>query len=148
MSIELHQQWALAVNRHGVVGRRSFLRGITAAAMATGSLNWVERMAVEAAQLRQQNRACILLWMQGGPSQFETFSPKPNQGNFNLGTRYSGCGKSTRDGAGHGRCLHNSIGQQQRGKSSASQFFITHWIFAQCQRQIPHTWFFGESSVE
>ena len=81
MSIELHQQWDLAVNRHGVVGRRSFLRGITAAAMATGSLNWVERMAVEAARLRQQNRACILLWMQGGPSQFETFSPKPNHAN-------------------------------------------------------------------
>jgi len=81
MSIELHQQWNLAVNRHGVVGRRSLLRGITAAAMATGSLNWVERMAVEAARLRQQNRACILLWMQGGPSQFETFSPKPHHAN-------------------------------------------------------------------
>ena len=25
--------------------------------------------------------ACILLWMQGGPSQFETFSPKPGHDN-------------------------------------------------------------------
>ena len=25
--------------------------------------------------------ACILLWMQGGPSQFETFSPKPGHAN-------------------------------------------------------------------
>ncbi len=25
--------------------------------------------------------ACILLWMQGGPSQFETFSPKPGTAN-------------------------------------------------------------------
>ena len=26
-------------------------------------------------------KACILLWMQGGPSQFETFSPKPGHPN-------------------------------------------------------------------
>ena len=30
-----------------------------------------------AEELRKQDRACILLWMAGGPSQFETFDPKP-----------------------------------------------------------------------
>ena len=38
-------------------------------------------MTAQAAALRQQGMACILLWMQGGPSQFETFSPKPEHAN-------------------------------------------------------------------
>ncbi len=41
-------------------------------------------VATEPSELRRQGKACILLWMQGGPSQFETFSPKP--GNPNGGT--------------------------------------------------------------
>ncbi len=31
--------------------------------------------------LRERGMACILLWMQGGPSQFETWDPKPNHAN-------------------------------------------------------------------
>jgi len=31
--------------------------------------------------LRRAGRACILLWMQGGPSQLETFDPKPGHAN-------------------------------------------------------------------
>ncbi len=38
-------------------------------------------VGLEAAELRRQGKACILLWMQGGPSQFETFSPKPGHPN-------------------------------------------------------------------
>ena len=39
-------------------------------------------LAAESAPLlRKQGMACILLWMQGGPSQFETFSPKPGHAN-------------------------------------------------------------------
>ena len=30
---------------------------------------------LEAAELRRRGMSCILLWMQGGPSQFDTFSP-------------------------------------------------------------------------
>jgi hypothetical protein len=32
---------------------------------------------LDAAELRKRGMACILLFMQGGPSQFETFDPKP-----------------------------------------------------------------------
>ena len=34
-------------------------------------------MAVHAADMRKKQMACILLWMAGGPSQLETFDPKP-----------------------------------------------------------------------
>ena len=38
-------------------------------------------MTAQAAELRKRGMACILLWMQGGPSQFETFNPKPGHAN-------------------------------------------------------------------
>src|SRR5687768_10731666 len=71
----------LQVNRDGVVGRRSFLRGLSAAAVGAGLLTWADFAQLSAAELQQQGRACILLWMQGGPSQFETFTPKQGHDN-------------------------------------------------------------------
>jgi hypothetical protein len=57
------------------VDRRGFLKlaagGAALAAVRPGSL------AARAAEMRRQGKACILLWMAGGPSQFETFDPKP-----------------------------------------------------------------------
>jgi len=38
-------------------------------------------MSLQAETLRRENRAMILLWMAGGPSQFETFDPKPGTEN-------------------------------------------------------------------
>ena len=35
------------------------------------------RAAAQQDYLRRQQKACILLWMAGGPSQFETLDPKP-----------------------------------------------------------------------
>jgi hypothetical protein len=58
----------------GDITRRSFLRvaaGAVAGTVAAGSL------AARADEMRRQGKACILLWMAGGPSQFETFDPKP-----------------------------------------------------------------------
>jgi hypothetical protein len=40
-------------------------------------LGWLDHLTLRADELRRQQRACILLWMAGGPSQFETFDPKP-----------------------------------------------------------------------
>jgi uncharacterized protein (DUF1501 family) len=79
MRIERHLE--LAIGRGGVIRRRDFLRGLSAAALAAGSLTWRDAVAMEADELRRQGKACILLWMQGGPSQFETFSPKPGNPN-------------------------------------------------------------------
>src|ERR1700744_659298 len=81
MSIELHHCVRVAMNRSGVIGRRHFLRGISAAGLAAGTLSWTDLMTANASELRRQGKACILLWMSGGPSQFETFSPKPGTAN-------------------------------------------------------------------
>lgn len=64
------------VSRRGMA-RRRFLKSVSAAAAAGGSLGFRDLMAVEAERLRKRGKAMILLWMQGGPSQFETFDPKP-----------------------------------------------------------------------
>jgi hypothetical protein len=77
----LHHQTTVAIDRRGVVRRRDFLKAITAAGAAAGTLAWSDVMTLKADELRRQGKACILLWMQGGPSQFETFSPAPGHEN-------------------------------------------------------------------
>ena len=64
-------------NHDGVISRRSFLRTVAAGSAGLGMLGWKDAVALQAQQLRRQGRACILLFMRGGPSQFETFDPKP-----------------------------------------------------------------------
>jgi hypothetical protein len=81
MTIHLRHQVELQLDRRGMIGRRDFLRGITAASVAAGTLGWRDLVTLQATELRKQGMACILLWMQGGPSHFETFSPKPGHPN-------------------------------------------------------------------
>jgi hypothetical protein len=66
----------------GVIGRRHFLQtfGLGTAGLAVSgaiSLSFTDWMALHAADMRKRQMACILLWMAGGPSQLETFDPKP-----------------------------------------------------------------------
>jgi hypothetical protein len=57
--------------------RREFLR-LSAAGVLTGaSVAWFETLARAASIKRPRGKACILLWMDGGPSQQHTFDPKP-----------------------------------------------------------------------
>ncbi|MEI8018871.1 MAG: DUF1501 domain-containing protein [Schlesneria sp.] len=69
----------VSLNRQSV-SRRRFLYGASAVA-AAGAMNFRDVMSVQANELRKQGRAMILLFMQGGPSQFETFDPKPGTEN-------------------------------------------------------------------
>ncbi len=80
MNQQLQHQIDVRINRRGVVHRRDFLRWVTAAAAAGSTTGWT-RLSAQADQLRQQGMACIVLWMQGGPSQFETLSPLPDHPN-------------------------------------------------------------------
>ena len=45
------------------------------------TVGWRDLMIAQAAELRKQGKSMILLWMDGGPSQFETFNPKPGSAN-------------------------------------------------------------------
>src|SRR5262245_29937190 len=80
MSHTVHIQSSVTI-RGGQLRRRDFLKAIPAAAAAAGVLSWSDLMSVRAADLRKSGKACILLWMQGAPSQFETFDPKPGHAN-------------------------------------------------------------------
>src|SRR5262249_8923296 len=77
------QQMVMQVktDRDGVIGRRTFLRNASLGAAGLGLLGWKEAIMAQAPGLRRQGRACILLFMRGGPSQFETFDPKPGATN-------------------------------------------------------------------
>jgi hypothetical protein len=66
------------IKSDGAVSRRGFLKGIAAGAASLGLLGWKDLVALQAEELRQRGKACILLWMGGGPSQFESFDPKPD----------------------------------------------------------------------
>ena len=81
MSRRLEHHTNIALQQGHVVGRRDFLRQITATGLAAGACNWTDAISASADDLRSRGMACILLWMQGGPSQFETFSPKPGHAN-------------------------------------------------------------------
>lgn len=61
--------------RAGSLRRRDFLR-LGSVGMAA-ALGWRGELALRADELKKNGKACILLWMDGGPSQFETFDPKP-----------------------------------------------------------------------
>ncbi len=61
--------------------RRRFLKTAAAATAFTGGFGLRSLMAEQASELRKQGKSMILLWMQGGPSQFETFDPKPGHEN-------------------------------------------------------------------
>lgn len=71
----------VAMNGEGVVRRRGFLKAVGGGALGLGALSFSDLVAVHAEELRRRNMACILLWMAGGPSQFETFDPKPDHPN-------------------------------------------------------------------
>jgi hypothetical protein len=62
------------MNHDGALSRRGFLRWVGAGAVG---LTWLDYLTLHAEELRKNHKACILLWMAGGPSQFETFDPKP-----------------------------------------------------------------------
>jgi uncharacterized protein (DUF1501 family) len=81
MTMHLRHQVDVSVSKRGEIRRRDFLRGIAAASVAAGTLSWRDMVALQARELQKRGMSCILLWMSGGPSQFETFSPKPGHAN-------------------------------------------------------------------
>lgn len=58
--------------------RRRLLKGLLATAGGTSVMNWggLFRSAATAEQVQRQGKRCILIWLNGGCSQFETFDMK------------------------------------------------------------------------
>ncbi len=61
--------------------RRRMLRLASLGALVGSSSGWLGRLAAHAAEDPRRRKACILLWMSGGPSQIDTFDPKPDHAN-------------------------------------------------------------------
>ncbi|HUG20810.1 MAG TPA: DUF1501 domain-containing protein, partial [Planctomycetaceae bacterium] len=78
MSSSIHENLQITRKR---IARRSFLHTVSAGALAAGTLSFREVMSLQADELRKQGKRMILLWMQGGPSQMESFDPKPGTDN-------------------------------------------------------------------
>ncbi len=61
------------------ISRRDWLRLSTAGVLGTSASGWLPNLArVTAADKKPRPKACILLWMNGGPSQGLTFDVKPD----------------------------------------------------------------------
>ena len=66
-SVQLSRRDALKLSAAGVVGY--------------SMSGWLEALANESSTNPQRRRSCILLWMNGGPSQMDTFDLKPGHAN-------------------------------------------------------------------
>lgn len=79
MNPKLSHQIDVQIDRRGAVKRRDFLRTLGAGTAAT-MLGWTDRIGMASEEISKRGMRCILLWMEGGPSQFETLDPKPEKG--------------------------------------------------------------------
>jgi len=85
---KLHPIIDVGVSAEGVVSRRGFFQRAAACAGAAGvALSWQDLLLAKASELKASGKAMILLWMDGGPSQYDTFNPKP--GSANQGPAYA-----------------------------------------------------------
>src|SRR5882724_2730460 len=64
-------------SRRAEHSRRDFLRFAATGAALTSMSGWLDVMAAHAAGAGVKHKSCILLWMEGGPSQKDTFDMKP-----------------------------------------------------------------------
>lgn len=67
---------------HQTLSRRSFARYSGLSLLGASASGWLPALAAATEQSgTKPKRSCILLWMSGGPSQMETFDPKPGHEN-------------------------------------------------------------------
>jgi hypothetical protein len=63
------------------LSRRQLLRLAAAGVVGFSTSGWIEALATDTASNPKRRKSCILLWMTGGPSQIDTFDPKPGHAN-------------------------------------------------------------------
>ena len=67
------------LTRRGWLAKTS--AGMTACAVAASQSSWLSALAAEQPNRRKPKRSCLLLWMNGGPTQTDTFDMKPEHEN-------------------------------------------------------------------
>jgi hypothetical protein len=63
------------------LSRRDWLKLAGAGVIGYSMSGWLETLAAHAATQPKRHKSCILLWMNGGPSQMDTFDLKPGHAN-------------------------------------------------------------------
>jgi Protein of unknown function (DUF1501) len=63
------------------LSRRQMMRLAAAGVVGFSTSGWIESLAADTASDPKRRKSCILLWMTGGPSQIDTFDPKPGHAN-------------------------------------------------------------------
>jgi hypothetical protein len=71
----------MARSPYPYLSRREWLRLSTAGVVSYSLSGWLEVLADQTAHHPQRRRSCILLWMNGGPSQMDTWDLKPGHAN-------------------------------------------------------------------
>jgi hypothetical protein len=69
------------MTRFDRLSRRDLLKLSAAGVVGYSMSGWLQALAADTANHPQRKRACILLWMNGGPSQTDTFDLKPGHPN-------------------------------------------------------------------
>src|SRR5687768_13009153 len=65
-----------------LINRRRFLaRSSMLTALGWSASGWLPALAEQVAAHSRERRHCILLWMNGGPTQTDTFDMKPGHAN-------------------------------------------------------------------
>lgn len=68
--------WFQPSHHECTISRRRMLQSLSCAAVL-GTTGVRDLLCLKASELQKRHRSVIVLWMSGGPSQFETFDPKP-----------------------------------------------------------------------
>jgi hypothetical protein len=63
------------------LSRRDWMKLTAAGVVGYSMSGWIERLAADTATDPKRRKSCILLWMNGGPSQMDTFDLKPGHAN-------------------------------------------------------------------
>lgn len=63
------------------MSRRHFLRHLAAGASVIPALDFIAHVQANAADLKKKNKACILMWMSGGPPTIDIWDLKPGSKN-------------------------------------------------------------------
>lgn len=69
------------LNAEGRVTRRRLLQLAGAGFAGLSGAGILQQIGLHADELRREGRACIMVFLQGAPSQFETWNPKPGHPN-------------------------------------------------------------------